>query len=210
MLGLAFKDANIVRFALLSDPGLLRRLADITADGFSSEGRPLNYHFAAMEEYLSTIGFISRSGMDVEINKKNLAAAVRMPFQRAALNGIVPLTGDSGRGSSIGAIKYADELYEFMPEAWLKQAGMGTTLSFKIKDEKPENGAWKSLLETKPVLFKDAGFAILRTGDTIEDQIMVTLDYGKNVFHAHLDRNQMTLMAFGKISIKFSCLHFGQ
>ena len=199
LLGLAFKDANIVRFALLSDPGVLRRLDDITADGFSSEGRPINYHFAAMEEYLPTIGYISRSGLDVEINKKNLAAAVRMPFQRATLNGTVPLSGDSARGYSMRATKYADEIYEFMPEEWLKKAGSGTTLSFKIKDEKPEKDAWKSLLETKPILFKDAGLAILRTGDTIEDQIMVTLDYGKNVFHAHLDRNQITLMAFGKI-----------
>ncbi len=199
LLGLAFKDANIVRFALLSDPGLIRRLDDITADGFSSEGRPINYHFAAMAEYLPTIGYISRSGLNVEINKNNLAAAVRMPFQRAALNGTIPLSGDSARGYAIRPTKYADEIYEFMPEEWLKKAGAGSTLSFKIKDEKPEKDAWKSLLETKPTLFKDAGFAILRTGETIEDQIMVTLDYGKNVFHAHLDRNQITLMAFGKI-----------
>ena len=63
----------------------------------------------------------------------------------------------------------------------------------------PQKDGFRQFLETKPRLFRDAGFAILRSGGTPETQIMATLDFGRNIAHAHLDRNQITLAAFGKM-----------
>ena len=64
-LGLVFNDANLVQFALNSEPGLISRLADIDSDGFSSEGRPPNYHTAAMDEYFPAMALLHNSGLNV-------------------------------------------------------------------------------------------------------------------------------------------------
>lgn len=205
ILGLVFDDANLVRWALHTDSGLITRLRDIDDDGFSSEGRPLNYHLAAMNEYLPAIGYVLNSGLKVEIPKQRLLAAVRMPYQRAALSGVVPNAGDCGRGSAFsGSSAQADLLVPVFPEEpWLLKIGRGSTLSAKIRSLMsgvgPQQDGYRQLLETKPRLFRDAGLAILRAGDTPETQMMATLDYGRNPMHAHLDRNQITLSAFGKV-----------
>lgn len=204
LLGLVFDDAGMVRFALRSEPGLASRLRDITADGFSSEGRPLNYHFAAMAEYLPTINYLELSGLKIDYPKDRIPAALRMPYQRATLSGMLPSTGDCARGMQVGAQPLADQVAGVFPnEKWLADIGRASTLSTKVRryasgSAAPEN-AWRSLLETKPHLFKDAGLAILRTGDTAHTQVYTTLDYGRNFFHAALDRNQITLYAFGRM-----------
>ena len=199
LLGIAFDDANLVRWALKSDPGLLSRLRDIDADGFSSEGRPINYHFAAMSEYLPSIGYLSNMGIAIDFPKERLLAAVRMPFQRAALTGHIPNSGDCGRWQNAGPNRLADALIPFFPEeAWLWDVGAsGLRRVTAGVSEKPGN--WKTLLETKPRLFREAGLAILRNGDTPEEQIQVTFDYGKALFHASLDRNTIALSAFGRV-----------
>ena len=204
LMGLAMRDATMVHYALYSDPGLGRRLYDITPDGFSSEGRPLNYHFAAMAEYLPAFVYLNNANLKADIPRENLLAAVRMPYQRATLTGLVPTTGDNGRGTYVAATPYADLLLSIFPdEDWLRTIGRGSTVPAKLAAWRdPANkatGDWKSLLETKPTLFADAGYAILRTGDTAEEQLMVTLDYGRNPMHAHLDRNTISLNAFGSL-----------
>ena len=204
LLGLAFRDANMVRWALRSDPGLLRRLEDITSGGFSSEGRPVNYHYAAMSEYLPALGFLDNAGMAVSFPKDRILAAVRMPYQRATLSGLVPNTGDCGRGVRVNRTHLADHLIGMFPEEkWLFDLGRLSTVPAQLmahrRDERPDSSGWKELLETSPRLFKGAGYAILRQGDSAEEQIMATLDYGRNPMHAHLDRNQITLSAFGRI-----------
>jgi len=203
-LGLVFDDANLVRWALQTDSGLLRRLGDIDPEGFSTEGRPINYHFAAMSEYLPAISFLANSGLKTDIPKERLLEAVRMPYRRATLWGYVPNTGDCGRGFRVGNTALADELISIFPsEDWLLDIGLNTTPSIKLRrllaGRAVEPQGYRKLLETKPRLFREAGLAILRTGETPETQIMTTLDYGRNTMHAHLDRNQITLAAFGKI-----------
>ena len=204
LLGLAFRDANMVRWALRSDPGLLRRLEDITPGGFSSEGRPLNYHYAAMSEYLPALGFLDNAGMAVEFPKQRILAAIRMPYLRANLAGLVPNTGDCGRGIRVSSTHLADHVLGMFPEEeWLFDLGRLSTVSSQLmayrEEKRPDRDGWRDLLETEPRLFRDAGYAILRTGDSRENQIMATLDYGRNPMHAHLDRNQVTLSAFGLI-----------
>jgi hypothetical protein len=204
LLGLAFDDAHLVRWATRTDSGLLSRLRDITDDGFSSEGRPLNYHFAAMAEYLPSLAYLERSGLQVQYPKAKLLAALRMPYRRASLTGRVPSTGDCGRGLNVGTQPLADHLLALFPdEGWLAEVGSDSTLSKKVRlhreGRQPDGTAWKKQLETKPRLFADAGLAVLRSGQTPETQIMVTLDYGRNPFHAALDRNQITVLAFGRV-----------
>jgi hypothetical protein len=97
-LGLVFNDANLVRFALLSEPGLISRLGDIDEDGFSSEGRPPNYHMAAMDEYFPAMAALHNSGLQIKYPKERLIAAVKMLYERATLWDVVPNTGDCGRG----------------------------------------------------------------------------------------------------------------
>lgn len=204
LLGLIFDDAGLVYFATQSDPGLASRLRDITSDGFSSEGRPLGYHFAAMAEYLPSINYLENSGLKIAYPKERIPAAIRMAYQRASLTGSIPSTGDCARGLMVRNQPLADHLITIFPEEkWLFDIGGESTLAKKVRlyqaNLKPNPDAWKSLLETKPHLFADAGFAILRTGDTADKQISVTLDYGRNFFHAALDRLQLTLTAFGVI-----------
>ena len=202
LLGLAFDDAHIVRWATRGDCGLVSRLYDIDRDGFSSEGRPLNYHFGAMQEYLPSITYLENSGLKIDYPKERLLAAIRMPYERATLSGRVPTTGDCGRAQGVGLNPLADCLIAIFPEEkWLFEIGAAGTVSKKLwllrEGRAQDAEAWRKLLETKPRLFRDAGMAILRSGTTPEAQVMATLDYGRNVFHAALDRNQVTLAAFG-------------
>jgi len=204
LLGLVFDDAHLVRWATLRDVGLLERLRDIDEDGFSSEGRPINYHLAAMTEYLPSLVYLENSGLKIDYPRQRLLAALRMPYLRAALTGRIPSTGDCGRGQAIGAMAHADQLIRLFPQQrWLLEVGTAGTLQAKLLRWKsganPEPTAWRKLLDTQPRLFPEAGLAILRSGDTPESQIMVTLDYGRNVFHAALDRQQITLLAFGRV-----------
>lgn len=204
LLGLVFDDANLVHWATQRDAGLFARLGDLDADGFSSEGRPVNYHLAAMDEYLASLAYLENSGLKLDYPKDRLLAAIRMPFQRATLSGDVPISGDMGRGFRVRNSDLADELYPLFPkEKWLLELGNRSTLRTQV--EALQSGArenkdgWKSLLETEPRLYKNAGFAILRNGDKIENQIMATLDWGRNPVHGAFDRNQFTLSAFGLI-----------
>jgi hypothetical protein len=204
LLGLAWRDAGLVRWALYHDAGLLARLADIDADGFSSEGRPLNYHFAEMAEYLPSLAFLENSGLSVAYPKEHLLAAIRMPFERATLSGVIPSSGDCGRGMQAGPNALADYLAGLFPaEEWLLSVGTRSTLQSRLRQlgrpAPTTESPWRSLLETEPRLFREAGLAILRSGTTPETQVMVTLDYGRNLFHGALDRNQITLCAFGKV-----------
>jgi len=204
LLGLAFRDAHMVRWALQHDAGLVRRLSDLDADGFSSEGRPLNYHYAAMAEYLPSIAYLDNSRLATPYPKERLLAAIRMPYQRAMLTGRVPAAGDCGRGQSVGSTAHADHLISIFPgEDWLFDIGRMGSISKKImaheKGRRPERYGWKALLETGPRLFRHAGLAILRSGATPAEQVMATLDFGRNLAHAHRDRNQVTLGAFGKV-----------
>lgn len=204
LLGLAFNDATMVWKATLRDSGLISRLSDIDRDGFSSEGRPLNYHGAAANEYIPSTAHFANSGIKINFGLDRVIKAVRMPYERGMLNGIVPNTGDSGRGMRLGASILADMLAGVAPEEeWLLDIGNGATIESRLaryrKGEEQKGSNWKSLLSTKPHLFADAGLAILRSGDDVDNQVMLTLDYGRSVFHGALDRNQITLGAFGKI-----------
>ncbi len=204
LLGLAFHDAAMLRWALYSDAGLLRRLNDITPDGFTSEGRPLNYHHAAMSEYLPALAFLDNSQIAVDFPKERLLAAIRMPYQRATLDGFIPNTGDIGRGFRVGKRTEADWLVGMFPdETWLFDLGNLSTIQAQLAahrtGRRPEAQAWQQLVESRPRLFEYAGYAILRSGQTSAEQIMTTLDFGRNPMHAHQDRNTISLSAFGHL-----------
>src|SRR5204863_8385948 len=96
-------------------------------------------------------------------------AAIRMPLLRASLNGLAYCTGNSGGAwMSVGLdaeiLTLADGV--FPPGVWPRQRHYST----------------------EPTLFRDAGWAILRTGDTVEKQVMVNVDYGRSHGHGDLDR----------------------
>jgi hypothetical protein len=202
LLGLFFDDATMVHQALLSDAGLVTRLNDISDDGFSAEGRPINYQYAGMDEYIPALTYLQRSGLKVSWPRDRLLRAFQMPYRRANLLGQVPVSGDSGYQQQVGPNPLADALLELFPnDASLAAAGKGSTLAaqrYRLEHGVPDKDSWKALLETTPRLFPDAGLAVLRSGSTPETQIMATLDYGRNIFHAALDRNQITLLAFGR------------
>ena len=204
LLGLIFDDARLVFLALRRDCGLLPRLQDIDSDGFSSEGRPLNYHWAGASEYLPSVTHLINSGLNVQADVRSILAALRMPYRRATLSGFVPNSGDCGRGQSVRTTPLADILIGIVPsETWLADIGTDSTIPAKLRryraGDKREPDGWRRHLETAPTLFREAGLAILRKGETANDQIMATLDYGRSVFHGGRDRNQITLWAFGTV-----------
>jgi hypothetical protein len=203
LLGLAFRDAGLVRQALRRPAGLLNRIADYDADGFGSEARAINYHGVGLDEILPSFGYLALSGLAVDAPKDRLLAAVKMPYLRATLSGNVPSAGDCGRGMRVAGSFNADQLLPVFPsEEWLFDLGRGSTVAAKLRiaelGRKPDPAGWKKLLETAPRLFRQAGFAILRAGQSPETQVMATLDYGANIAHGHPDRMQVTLWAFGR------------
>jgi hypothetical protein len=133
--GLIFDDASLVYWATMRDSGLLKRLNDIDDDGFSSEGRPVTYHLAAMDEYLPAIVYLDNSGLELPgLDKTKILKAFRMPYERATLAGRVPTTGDMARGYAIGKSKLADYLIGLFPqETWLLDAGTGSTLASQAR-----------------------------------------------------------------------------
>lgn len=204
VMGLVFDDANLVRQAVLSDAGLRARLKEIDQDGFTSESRPINYHIASLKEFLPSIYYAQNSGLEIDVPVDSLLVAGRLPYARATLWGMIPNSGDCARGMTASNLPLADELLAIFPaEAWLQDCGRDSTLISKIR--RISNGrpvrkdGFRQFLETGPRIFKEAGFAILRSGETPETQIMATLDFGRNIAHGHLDRNQITLAAFGKM-----------
>src|SRR5207237_1393166 len=149
--------------------GLGSRLLDISADGFSDEGSALNYHLAAMHEWLPSIQLIANSQIDIPGLADRALAAVKMPLARASLGGIAYCTGNSGGAYFQVPINHpmlelADRI--FPPEQWPR------TRSYS----------------TEPILFKDAGWAILRSGTEVREQIQVDFDFGRSHGHGDLDR----------------------
>lgn len=204
LLGIVFDDALMVWQSAASEAGLLARIADIDGDGFSSEGRPIGYQFAGMAEYLPAVVYLDSAGLKLPFDKRKLLLAMRMPYLRATLTGWAPNCGDCARGYKAGLQPLAAHLVSMFPdERWLLDVGGKGTLSSKIRTHlaglKPNPDAWRDLLETKPTLFPEAGFAILRSGTTVEEQIMVTLDYGRANYHIGANRNQIALAAFGAL-----------
>ncbi len=204
LLGVVFDDALMVHRATAADAGLLARVADIDHDGFSSEGRPIGYQFAGMTEYLPSLVYLDNAGLKLPFDKNKLLAAMRMPYQRATLTGWAPNCGDCARGYQAGVQPLAAYLVSMFPdEQWLLDICGKGNLSSNVRrylaQVKPDPKAWTKLLETKPKLFPEAGFVILRSGTTAEDQVMVTLDYGRAFFHNGANRNQLTLAAFGAL-----------
>ncbi|MDP6355032.1 MAG: heparinase II/III family protein, partial [Planctomycetota bacterium] len=201
LAGLSCGDANILHRGLAYDSGLMKRLTDIKPDGFSSEGRPLNYHYSSMNEYIHAVPLVRNSGLAIDFPYDLLKAALRMPYERATLSGYVPVTGDNGCGMSVHPSPLCDVVYDLFPnEEWLYQAGARSTphtFLKSLKEKPPEKDAWKKAIKTEPTLFPQAGFAILRSGNVPEEQVYLTLDYGENPMHAALDRLQITLWAFG-------------
>jgi len=204
LLGLVFDDALMLHQSALSDAGLVARINDIDRDGFSSEGRPIGYQLAGMAEYLPAVGYLEASGLRLPFDRQRLLAAIRMPYLRTTLTGWAPNCGDCARGFRAGASPLAAHLIPMFPEEkWLLDVGATGTLSAKVRNHlagtKPDPEAWRSLMETKPTLFRDTGFAILRSGTSAEDQVMVTLDYGRANYHTGFNRNQVSLAAFGAL-----------
>ncbi|MDP6507403.1 MAG: hypothetical protein QF886_27500, partial [Planctomycetota bacterium] len=176
--GLSCGDANILYRGLAYDSGLMKRLTDIKPDGFTSEGRPLNYHYSSMNEYIHAVPLVRNSGLAIDFPYDLLKAALRMPYERATLSGYVPVTGDNGCGMSVQPSPLCDVVYDLFPnEEWLYQAGARSTpLTFlkSLKTKPPEKNAWKKAIKTEPTLFPQAGFAILRSGNVPEEQVYLT------------------------------------
>lgn len=178
LAGCATGDAAMLYRGAYSHTGVTARLRDIAPDGFSAEGAALNYHFAGMREWLPALALLSNAGAPLGEARGRALAALHMPLRRAALNGIAYCTGNSGiawHGVDPGheAFDLAEKV--FSPEEWPRKRGYSK----------------------EPALFPDAGWAVLRAGDTAETQIVVNLDYGRSHFHGDLDRMNLGLQAFG-------------
>src|SRR5204862_6356382 len=87
LAGFATGDANMIYRGTLYPTGLVGRMHDISPDGFSDEGSALNYHLAAMREWLPSIGLVSNSGLPFAGITDRAAAALKMSLARASLNG---------------------------------------------------------------------------------------------------------------------------
>jgi hypothetical protein len=203
LAGLFSADAAMLWEGIYSQTGLAYRVSDIQPDGFSSEGRPLNYHFAGMVEYVPIVTFLRRSGLaGLELDLSRLLSAARMPLGRAAGDGLVPLSGDNGGGMRVGPHKVYGFLYEVFPrEHWLLELSRGTTLRSalsRLERDDRQRQDWKQLIETGPKLYPDAGYAILRSGRG-DDQVFASLDYGPPSFHGANDRMMVALWAYGRI-----------
>lgn len=178
LAGYATGDANLLGRGAVFHTGVLARLRDISPDGFSGEGAPLNYHYAGMREWLPALGLLVNGGAPLGDIRGRALAALRMPLLRAGLNGLTYCTGNSGiawHGVDRDHESYLLAEQIFSPQEWPRKREFGRD----------------------PVLFPDAGWAVLRAGDTVETQVLVNVDYGRSHFHGDLDRMNVGLQAFG-------------
>lgn len=204
LLGIVFDDAGMLYDGLMTDAGLRARITDIDSQGFSSEGRPLNYHFSGMVEYLPSVLYIVNSGLPVELETGRLLEAMRMPYSRVTLTGQGPASGDCGRGNRVGPQPLAAQLLGLFPkEEWLLDAAGPASMQAKLHalrtGRTTSAEAYRRLIDSDPKLFRESGFAILRSGRAVEEQVMATLDYGRAFYHVGLNRNQITLSAYGAV-----------
>lgn len=204
LLGIVFDDAHMLYQGLMTDAGLRARIMDIDEQGFSSEARPLNYHFSGMVEYLPSVLYIINSGLALKLQTNRLLEAMRMPYRRVTLTGQGPASGDCGRGNKVGPQPLAAQLFGIFPhEDWLLDAAGASSAQAKLcairAGRTPSAEAYRRLISADPTLFREAGFAILRSGAMAEEQVMATLDYGRAYYHVGLNRNQITLSAFGAV-----------
>jgi hypothetical protein len=178
LIGFSTGDANILYRGTMYPTGIVGRMGDISPDGFSDEGSALNYHFGAMNEWLPSIQLLMASKMDWGSITDRALAALRMPLERAALSGQAYCTGNSGSAYYSVALDHPDFV-----------------LADKIFDAKqwPRDRKYS----TTPKLWPDAGWAILRSGTHVDDQIVVNLDFGRSHGHGDLDRMNLGLQAFG-------------
>jgi len=200
--GIAFNDATLVYNALYGDAGLVNRVTDIAPDGFSSEGRPLNYHYAAMTEYVKSLIFLKNTGIDLPVDLSALPQALIMPFERANLAGYVPNAGDSGRWSMARRTPQAATMSRLFPEnEFMPKISNFSDFYDRVHQQRlgliQEKGDLTEFITKESIHFPDGGMVFLREGQTVDEQVMVSLDYGMNPFHGAYDRNQITLSAFG-------------
>ncbi len=179
LAALSTNDANMLYRGTLYPTGISARMSDISLDGFSDEGSALNYHLAAMREWLPSIKLLLSTGLDWGDLTQRAVAAVKMPLLRATLNGTAYETGNSG--TSWAQIPLNHPMFE---------------LADKIFPE----SLWprKRAYDPDPILFRNAGWAILRTGKTADQQVQVDLDFGRSHGHGDLDRMNLGLFALGE------------
>ncbi|MBS3764812.1 MAG: heparinase II/III family protein, partial [Planctomycetes bacterium] len=178
LAGHSTRDANMIHRGTRSPSGILSRLQDISPDGFSSEGAPLNYHFAAMHEWLPSLKYISNSGLPWGDVRDRVLAALKMPLLRASLAGIAYCTGNSGRAWH--GVDLENRMFELAEDIFPK-----------------EEWARKRSYSPDPKIFRDAGWAILRSGKKADQQVQIDIDYGRSHGHGDLDRMNLGLQAFG-------------
>src|SRR5205823_5980799 len=146
LAGFATGDANMLYRGTLYPTGLVGRMRDISPDGFSDEGGALNYHLAAMREWLPSIGLLANSGLPFADITDRAAAALKMPLARASLSGLAYCTGNSGA-------------------AWFHVPLDHEMFTLADRSLPPDLWPRDRHYLTEPTLFPDAGWAILRGGD---------------------------------------------
>jgi hypothetical protein len=179
LAALSTGDANILYRGTLDPMGIASRMKDISPDGFSDEGSALNYHWGAAREWFPSIEVLLNSKIPFPGLADRAAAAIKMPLLRASLSGIAYCTGNSGAAwfsVPLDADMFVMADRVFSPEIWPRQRHYAT----------------------EPTLFRNAGWAILRTGQTPQTQVMVNVDYGRSHGHGDLDRMNLGLLAFGQ------------
>jgi hypothetical protein len=178
LIGFSTGDANILYRGTMYPTGIVGRMGDISPDGFSDEGSALNYHFSAMNEWLPSMKLLIASRMDWGPITDRALAALRMPLERTALSGQAYCTGNSGSAYYSVALDHPD---------------------FVLADQIFDAKQWPRdrKYSTEPKLWRDAGWAILRSGTKADQQIVVNLDFGRSHGHGDLDRMNLGLQAFG-------------
>jgi hypothetical protein len=104
--------------------------------------------------------------------------ALRRPLARAALSGQAYCTGNSGSAYYSIPLDHPD---------------------FVLADQIFDAKQWprERKYSTEPKLWRDAGWAILRSGTKVDEQVVVNFDFGRSHGHGDLDRMNLGLQAFG-------------
>lgn len=178
LAGFSTGDTNMLYRGTLYPTGIAGRMRDISPDGFSDEGSALNYHFAAMREWLPSIELLINSGINFPGVIDRAVAALKMPRERSSLSGLAYCTGNSG-------------------QAWFS-VPLDHDM-FKLADRILPADSWprQRHYSSEPHLFHDAGWGILRSGLDADKQVMVNVDFGRSHGHGDLDRMNLGLLAFG-------------
>ncbi|MBT3379851.1 MAG: hypothetical protein HN742_29850 [Lentisphaerae bacterium] len=190
------RDRELAEHVVNGSSGFQFQMANsVTDEGFWYEGA-WGYHYYALMAHLALTEIAFRSGTNLYANPR-YKGLYDIPIRFMAPNRQLPAFHDSGLSSGLPGTKFLEVAFRHWQDAnfaWgIHQRGRAWDALLNGVPDVPEVAA----PDLKSVNFSGPGFAVLRSGTTIDDMYLA-LDYGPHGGgHGHPDKLGFSFYALG-------------